>query len=586
MRSFKEYIDSRNNLSLLLILLLVLISSGIMTANLYLNRMEDQYRQALGIININIRHLNGVKAGEPYNISYQKLTTGITQLDDILTRFPLVQDLSPEITNLSGEINKGADPDYYIGLLGDLARSVGDHYHKRANFFTNLALIALLALTLFAGFLVFSLRQVNHNFKHFFKVFHQGIANLDAVLDFKNPAPLKGDTWEEERQFLRAVNKSIDRIHSDRIIANLANQRGMEDILPTIFEGISKEVRCDRIGLAFIDQFNNVIAESAYLRYHEIHLDQGFTEPLANTTLSELTFSRGGRIINDLEEHYRTVNKSLSTKLILKEGIRSSITIPLFSHEQCHGFAFISSTDINSYSEVDKEYLIRFFNALAPSLLNKFIDQLTISSTASAFVKLMEKKDNETSLHINRMASYATVIAKELYRQNHPNVSHRIIREIALFAPLHDIGKIGIPDQVLLKEGPLSKEEFEDMKTHVTLGVSVMNHMHEELQRGSGVDYLSTAINIILGHHERYDGTGYPQGLSGDNIPMEGQICALADVFDALTSKRPYKEAWSLEKALAYVKEQRGKHFNPAVVDAFIEAFEDIKEIFDQYKEI
>ena len=127
---------------------------------------------------------------------------------------------------------------------------------------------------------------------------------------------------------------------------------------------------------------------------------------------------------------------------------------------------------------------------------------------------------------------------------------------------LHDIGKIGIPDRVLLKPGKLDAEEWELMKTHTTLGAEILS--------GSRSELLQLAESIALTHHERWDGSGYPNGLAGEDIPLAGRICAVCDVYDALVSDRPYKTSWSREEAMAEIAEQRGKHFDPAIADAFL----------------
>jgi two-component system response regulator RpfG len=133
---------------------------------------------------------------------------------------------------------------------------------------------------------------------------------------------------------------------------------------------------------------------------------------------------------------------------------------------------------------------------------------------------------------------------------------------LGIAAPMHDIGKIGIPDAVLLKEGPLTTTELELMRTHPRIGYDIL--------KGSPSKYLSMGALIALGHHERYDGTGYPNGLHGEDIPLVARVVAVADVFDALVTQRPYKHAWPLAEAIAFLRAQRGRHFDPQCVDAFL----------------
>lgn len=176
-----------------------------------------------------------------------------------------------------------------------------------------------------------------------------------------------------------------------------------------------------------------------------------------------------------------------------------------------------------------------------------------------------EYKDNETGLHVIRMSHFARVlgIAAGLTEQEADDLLHA--------APMHDVGKIGIPDRVLQKPGPLDAEEWKVMQSHVNIGAEIIG------EHSSGM--LGLARNIALTHHEKYDGSGYPNGLKGDRIPLEGRICAIADVFDALTSVRPYKKAWSEEEAIDFLRQQKEKHFDPVLVDLFIEQMPAIRAI-------
>lgn len=166
-----------------------------------------------------------------------------------------------------------------------------------------------------------------------------------------------------------------------------------------------------------------------------------------------------------------------------------------------------------------------------------------------------EYKDNETGNHILRMSKSSQLLALAA------GLSEQEAENILLAAPMHDIGKIGIPDEILLKPGKLDPQEWEIMKTHVTIGADLLD--------GSDVPLLRMAKNIALTHHEKWDGSGYPAGLSGDTIPLEGRICAICDVFDALTSERPYKKAWPVKDAMQFIQQQSGMHFDPALVSLF-----------------
>ncbi|KQP43291.1 two-component system response regulator [Pseudorhodoferax sp. Leaf274] len=167
-----------------------------------------------------------------------------------------------------------------------------------------------------------------------------------------------------------------------------------------------------------------------------------------------------------------------------------------------------------------------------------------------------EYKDNETGQHVLRMSHYAQALALALGFHAHD------AEDLLHAAPMHDVGKIGIPDHILRKPGQLTAEEWSVMRSHANIGADIIG------QHDSGV--LHIAAKIALSHHEKWDGSGYPNGLAGEAIPLEARIVAIADVFDALTSVRPYKAAWSVEEAVALLEREAGKHFDPALVPAFV----------------
>lgn len=182
-----------------------------------------------------------------------------------------------------------------------------------------------------------------------------------------------------------------------------------------------------------------------------------------------------------------------------------------------------------------------------------------------------EYRDNETGLHIIRMSQISALLG-------HAEGMNESEVELLLNAsPMHDIGKIGIPDHILLKPGKLESNEWEIMKTHVTIGADILS--------GDDSDLLIMARDIAITHHEKWDGSGYPNGLKGEKIPLVGRITAIADVFDALTSVRPYKKAWPISEAVEYIKGESGKHFDPYLVERFIENLPAIEKIKEDYAE-
>jgi putative two-component system response regulator len=184
-----------------------------------------------------------------------------------------------------------------------------------------------------------------------------------------------------------------------------------------------------------------------------------------------------------------------------------------------------------------------------------------------------EFKDNETGLHVIRMSHYAQLLARA------DGWNEDECRILLNAAPMHDIGKIGTPDQILLKPGRLTAPEIEIMKGHCETGARIIGE-HEGVSR-----LFEMARIIALTHHEKWDGSGYPAGLAGEAIPIEGRIVAIADVFDALTSKRPYKEAWSLEKTVDYFQQQAGRHFDPVLVALFQEILPQAQDVMQLWQD-
>jgi len=182
-----------------------------------------------------------------------------------------------------------------------------------------------------------------------------------------------------------------------------------------------------------------------------------------------------------------------------------------------------------------------------------------------------EYRDNETGLHIIRMSKFSALLGKRAGMSDYEC-------ELLLHAsPMHDIGKIGIPDNILLKPGKLDADEWRVMKTHAQIGADILS--------GDESDLMKMAHEIALTHHEKFNGTGYPNNLQGESIPLVGRVTAIADVFDALTSKRPYKKQWAVDKAIELIKQESSQHFDPKLVAMFIEILPDIINIKEKYSE-
>ena len=200
-----------------------------------------------------------------------------------------------------------------------------------------------------------------------------------------------------------------------------------------------------------------------------------------------------------------------------------------------------------------------------------------------ALAKLAESRDEDTGNHLERVRYYSKYLAEALMQMPGapPELDMRLVENIFLTSSLHDIGKVGIPDYILLKPGRLDDKEFSIMKSHTVIGFETLE---EALQKTPEASYLHVAAEIARHHHEKFDGSGYPDGLSGDRIPVASRIFALSDVYDALVSKRPYKEPFTHDRARSIILEGRGNHFDPMVVDAFMSCKQRFVEISERYE--
>ncbi|MRV71201.1 HD domain-containing protein [Duganella sp. FT92W] len=231
--------------------------------------------------------------------------------------------------------------------------------------------------------------------------------------------------------------------------------------------------------------------------------------------------------------------------------------------------------------------LLRHQRLHLEELVSETTQELTqmIDAVVWAMASLAETRDYETANHLRRIQHYITVLARQL--QNHPRFSHELsARNIGFLyqaAPLHDIGKVGIPDAILLKPGPLTDEEFAQMKLHTVYGRNAIADVEQHL--GFSNNFLRFAREIAYSHQEKYDGSGYPQGLEGAAIPVSARLMAVADVYDALISKRVYKPAFTHETAIELIRQGSGEHFDPDVVDAMLMVEEQFMAIAAEFQD-
>ncbi len=295
-------------------------------------------------------------------------------------------------------------------------------------------------------------------------------------------------------------------------------------------------------------------------------------------SLLKLVNNRETRIINDMGVF--TSSKSIHSQRIVGNGFLSSYTIPLFNEGQFIGMLFFNSYQSAVFDDSNLTYLDMIAHLLTVLLAAELNQVATLHGAMRTAAQFTRHRDPETGMHLERMARYSRLIAFTMGAAH--SIDDEFADRILQHAPLHDVGKITIPDRILLKQGPLTVEEFTEMKTHTTRGREIIDAMllNFNIKCFKDVDMIR---NIVLYHHESIDGNGYPEGLKGEEIPLEARIVAVADVFDALTSVRSYKPAWSNEQAFAELRRLSQFKLDADCVAALLSAQDQILSIQVSY---
>lgn len=313
--------------------------------------------------------------------------------------------------------------------------------------------------------------------------------------------------------------------------------------------------------------------------------EMGIEQPATGWTLSGSLLADARRSGHAVFQRLRNADgdRPLEDALLVQlrdSGMVSAAMLPVRVDHDIDAGVLLASRNPDAFIGWRGRWLQNVGHLIAQALYRSaHVEQLGISMVRG-LAELAEKRDPTTGQHLERMQRYAGRIARRMVELGHVDTrrSPRFAEQVEAFAPLHDIGKVGISDTILLKPGALTAPEIAEIRRHPQIGAEVLMAAAAKLG-AEGEKLLAHATDIALYHHEKYDGSGYPHGLVGDAIPMSARIVAVADVFDALTSKRPYKKAWSEARALEYLDTERGRHFDPAVVGAFHDCLADIRRV-------
>jgi HD-GYP domain-containing protein (c-di-GMP phosphodiesterase class II) len=308
----------------------------------------------------------------------------------------------------------------------------------------------------------------------------------------------------------------------------------------------------------------------------------GYEFKLSNSySLSELVRKREVRVLDDVPQEVGS--PAAHARWVEGQGYLSSFTVPMFNGDDFLGFVFFDARQRAAFSPEIQIDLMLYCSLIAMAILNEISAVHTMVESIRVARDLAAVRDFETGTHLERMSRYARIVAKAVAASR--GLSDEFVESIYLFAPLHDIGKIGIPDRILLKTGRYTDEERMIVRSHVDKGVQIVERILRQAAEKSLVNG-KILRNIVACHHEYLNGSGYPRGLRGDEVPIEARIVTVADIYDALTTRRPYKEGWPQSRAFDELRTmQADGKLDPECVDALIAHAHELLEIQQKFAE-
>lgn len=337
-----------------------------------------------------------------------------------------------------------------------------------------------------------------------------------------------------------------------------------------------------RIGVASYDEKSGMLKTFISSNFGETPLARYESALEDSNSLVEILNEGKPRVVNNLRIFDE--GQQRHTQVIKEAGFSASYTMPMYQNGKFWGFIFFNSDRENCFTE-ENLTLLDVHGHLVSSLVTHEITTIkTLLAALKTANEMVHLKDPETAGHLERMSRFSRLIAQELVNNGRAEFNDEFIEHLFLFAPMHDIGKIGIPDDILLKPAKLTDDEFQIMKTHSSKGRVIVDDMINNFSLGT-FNHIDVLRNIAECHHEALDGSGYPNQLKGDEIPLEARIIAVADIFDALTSDRPYKDQWTNDDAFSMLRKLSNSKLDKACVDALIAQTQDIEQIQREFRE-
>ena len=400
-------------------------------------------------------------------------------------------------------------------------------------------------------------------------------------------------------------NKYLEQLTQiNRIISMLNSGKNTREILSSLNETLKKTIPFHKLTLAIILKTDDLISTKLVASDKESTLESSKPFPLDKQLLNKVYINKEVLNIPKLINYSKKNSQSKLVEILLQEHMNSSLLLPLIINNETRGFLIFASREINAFQDDHINFLESIGGQISLSIqrgellyeikqhtknLELVVEQRTSQiiktqkTTIFALSKLAETRDPETGDHLERIRSYCVLIAQILkYSNDHNEITSQYLRDLFDSSILHDIGKVGIPDDILLKDSDLSEPELEVMKTHTIIGYRALKSASVDL----GLDsFLKMGMDITRYHHERWDGTGYPENLKGEEIPLSARIVAIADVYDALSSRRPYKDAYTHQKSTELIRNEAG-FFDPEIFTIFLENESEFNKIRTQFENI
>jgi HD-GYP domain-containing protein (c-di-GMP phosphodiesterase class II)/HAMP domain-containing protein len=399
--------------------------------------------------------------------------------------------------------------------------------------------------------------------------------------DLGYQVPVQGGS--EIGQMTTAFNQLSLRLNAlFRLTDRITQGNTLDDMLQFAWEEFRGFLPLDWVGLFHVAPDGERLILERQVGVHEHVLREGLSVPLFGSAWQAGVL----RTVQDLAASRVDHSSDACLGVLHQAGFASALMLPIQGNGGGALLVF-ASRQAHAYEAEHAELIGNIAGQLTHALdKTVFVEGLVVSAV-QGLAKLAESRDPETGNHLTRMALYSALIAEELGKTG--RYQHRIsaayVRAIHQFAPMHDIGKVGLSDAILLKPGPLTDTEREEMQRHPSIGAEVLQRCEAQVN-ALGYSIFQVAIEIAAAHHERFDGQGYPHGLAGENIPLSARIVAVADVFDALTSQRPYKAAWSVDRALGMIEGESNRQFDPEVVAAFRRALPRVLEVLERHRPV